>query len=231
MAKVEKYMTDRHAALRSLRESRTWETALGSFLDGKIERDDLTDTEQDIYERFLWVWSMIKQQTGRFDRDTIVEQYQTKYGHSISTANRLIAFVNIRRRMLNEAESELQKYQLYNVLWDSLEKAKEPGTAEDGSYIPENGDLVAKLGATIDKLMGYGREKTEQIDPKKMEQHINILVADSGTTEVLIALRDQNIDKYNPSLEEIIAAQQNIEHGEYEEIEDRSAERGNTGAA
>lgn len=201
--KVEKYKTQRHKALMSLKNSRDWETALTSFLDGKIEKTDLTDKEVEMYEKFLWIWSVIKAIRGRFKRDDIVEQYQIKYGQSESTANRLIAFVNTRRKLLNDAEAELGKYQLYGVLWESLEQAQ---------YDQEH-ETVARLSATIDKLMGYSKEKTENIDPKKLEQHINILIADDKTLKVLEAMRKQNIDEYNPSYEEIMKMQ-DIEHEE-----------------
>lgn len=196
--KTEKYKTPRHAALLALKDSRNWETALNSFLDGKLEMHDLTNKEREIYDRFLWMWARIKDMKGRFQRDDLVEDFAHKYGQSESTANRLIAFVNQRRRLLNDAESELGKFQLYNVLWEALEDAR----------LNDEHELVEKLSGRIDRLMGYSKEKTNEIDPKKLEQHINILIADDRTLKVLESLRNQNIDDYNPSFEEIM----NIEH-------------------
>lgn len=204
--KQEKYKTNRHSALLALRESRDWETALTSFLDGKLELSDLTNKEKEIYDKFLWMWARIKDMKGKFMRDELVEDFCHKYGQSESTANRIIAFINKRRQLLNDAESELGKYQLYSVLWDELEEAR--GTGQ--------GELVEKLSGRIDRLMGYSKEKTSEIDPKKLEQHINILIADDNTLKVLEAMRKQNIDDYNPSYEDIMKMQ----NAEYEDITD-----------
>jgi hypothetical protein len=199
-------LTDRHLALKRLKESRNAEFSIELYLDGKLNFDDLTDDEQLIYERVVWLTSRIKQNgKARFDRDPVIEDHCRRWEISEATANRDLKIVNIQRRKLTEAELELHKWYLYQKACDAIEKAEKDDMHGQGARGMASGIKEALRALGID---GRGKEGT--VDYSKIEQHINILIADEMTQKIFIELIKNKVSvlKHNTTLDEILALEE-----------------------
>jgi hypothetical protein len=246
--------TNRHEALKKLKDGRNSEVALELYLDGKLKFADLTDKEKEIYDRHIWLMSKVKEYgKRRFDRDELFQSYQNIWGKEIATFNRDLRFVNNEKRKLLDAEKEFHKFYLLQKAFDAIEIAESAAkeieideNEEDDEGLPlqriKAGDKVnAASGMTKGilaalKVLGIdGKDGNGHIDASKIEQHINILIADPRTSIILTEMVKNNISvmKHNMSLEEILRLEAEqlknnpkIEKVDYEDIGSSDTEDG-----
>jgi hypothetical protein len=249
--------TNRHDALKRLKDGRNAEVALELYHEGKLKFSDLTDKEKQMYERQVWLMAKIKANGKvRFDRDNILEAHCNRFDISIATANRDLKFVNDQKRKLMDAELEFHKFYLLQKAYDAIEIAESAG--QDIEYYGDDEDeedteprtraakgsdkVAAASGMTkgiLAALKALGIDGKENgkgiVDASKIEQHINILIADPRTSIILTELVKNNISvlKHNMSLNEILRLEQEqlknnpkIEPSEYEDIGSDATEDG-----
>jgi hypothetical protein len=136
--------------------------------------------------------------------------------------------VNMRMAKLHDAELELDRYFLYQKAKKAIKLAEKE----------KDGSKMAKAIAVAKDVRGIDRKgEGGTIHADKIEQHINIMIADDRTSLVLDALLQKNISvlEYETTLEEILRIEeenlkksQSIEKADYEEIGHRTGEGGDT---
>jgi hypothetical protein len=120
-------------------------------------------------------------------------------------------------KALREAVLELERGQLYEAAWRAIDLAEKNGeTASMASNIRVAKDLLG-----IDKEAG-----NSLIAPDKIEQHINIIIADHRTTRIMeeMVRNNMSVNKWSMSLEDILAEEAEPQDIEHEVIESREGE-------
>lgn len=226
-------VTPRHEALKKLKESRNAEQTIELYLEGTIDFDDLTDKEKEMYERQIWLMAQIKAGgKERFDRDTFLERHTKRFDISMATANRDLRFVNNQRKRLMDAELEFHKYYLLQKAFDAIELAEDEELKGMAASSMARGIIAAAKILGIDKS---GQKDGGEMDNTKIEQHINIKVADARTNLILTELVDKNISvlKHSTDLKEILRLEQvaleksqKLDPTDYETIREGTSETG-----
>jgi hypothetical protein len=205
-------------AQRGLLMMRDPQSAVENYLDGLMDWEELSETEQGIYNRYLALTSKIIESKGNFKRKNLRAEHMQIFAVSEATFNRDMAMVNKRLGKLHDAELELDRFYLWNKAKKAIKLAEKDG---DGAKMAKAID-VAKNVRGIDKK-GDGAV----IHADKIEQHINIMIADDRTNLVLDKLLQKNVSvlEYDTTLEEILRIEeenlkksQQIEKADYEEI-------------
>jgi hypothetical protein len=135
----------------------------------------------------------------------------------LATAKRDLSIVSELEKALREAVLELERGQLYEAAWRAIDLAEQNGeTASMASNIRVAKDLLG-----LDKESG-----NSLIAPDKIEQHINIIIADHRTTRIMeeMVRNNMSVNKWSMSLEEILAEEAEPQETEYEVIESREGE-------
>jgi hypothetical protein len=205
-------------AQRGLLMMRDSQSAVENYLDGLLDYEELNETEQGMYKRYLALTSKIIDAKGNFKRKVLRDEHIALFNISEATFNRDMAMVNKRLGKLHDAELELDRFFLYEKAKKAIKLAEKE---KDGSKMAK-AIAVAKDVRGIDKK---GEGGTIQAD--KIEQHINIMIADDMTRGVLDKLLQKNVSvlEYETTLEEILRIEeenlkksQQIEKADYEEI-------------
>ncbi len=191
--------TNKHA--EALIKQRKPENAISSFLNGHLDISDLHKDEKEMYDRYVRLTASVLERKGKFDRTEVLTDHMLTFNIGIATAQRDLAFVNSRMSMLMDAEMELHKMALYNKAWKGIrvaEKNKDPkGMAVNIKEARE--------------LLGIGKEG--KAGTEKIEQHVNIILTDDTTKEVMLKILEKNISvhEYNMTLDEILAKEQELQ--------------------
>lgn len=182
-----------------LKNSRDAENSIKAVLKGRMDLGDLTKKETEIFERIIHLRANIKSlsKKGRYKTHDLLEIHMRAHNISIATAKRDLAIVSDFERDLREACLELERAQLYEAAWEGIKIAT---AKKDAGGIASN-SRVAK------EILGLDLVGTGLISPEKIEQHINIIIADKRTNAILEAMlkNSMSVQKYNMSLEEILA--------------------------
>lgn len=179
------------------------ENALSAYLDGHLDYDELHSDEQEMYNRYMRLTAVILDRKGRFNRKEVLSDHEKTFGISPATAQRDLSFVNKRMALLLEAEMELHKLALYNEAWEGIRIAKQNDDAKG----------VALNVKAAKEILGIGHESQNAAISEKIEQHINVFIADDTTKDVMLKILEKNISvhEYNMTLEEILEKEQELQ--------------------
>lgn len=185
----------------ALIKQRKPENAISSFLNGHLDISDLHKDEREMYDRYVRLTASVLERKGKFDRTEVLTDHMLTFNIGIATAQRDLAFVNSRMTMLMDAEMELHKLALYNKAWEGIRIAEEN---EDPKGIAANIKEAREL-------LGIGKEG--KASSEKIEQHVNIIIADDTTKDVMLKILEKNISvhEYNMTLDEILAKEQELQ--------------------
>lgn len=208
-----------------LKNNRNAESCIKAVFYGKMELKELTPKEIEIYDRVIHLKALIKQMKdetgGRYKSYELVETHMSIHGISLATAKRDLSIVSDIEKVLREAVLELERGQLYEAAWRAIDLAEKNGeTAAMASNIRVAKDLLG-----LDKEGG-----NSLIAPDKIEQHINIIIADHRTNRIMeeMVKNNMSVNKWSMSLDEILAEEakevEPQEETEYEIIESRQGE-------
>ncbi len=182
--------------IEALVKQRKPENAIAHYLDGHLDYDELHTDEQQMYNRYQRLTACILDNKSRFDRDSVLKDHMRTFDVSIATAQRDLAFVNNRMALINEAELELHKMALYNKAWKGIK-------------IAEDNDDPKGIAINIKEareLLGIGKAGGGRTPSEKIEQHVNVFIADASTKDVMLKILEKNISvhEYNMTLEDIL---------------------------
>ena len=198
-----------------LKNNRNAENSIKSVFYGRMELKELTPKEVEIYDRVIHLKAIIKNMQaetgGRYKSSELVETHMSIHGISLATAKRDLSIVSELEKALREAVLELERGQLYEAAWRAINLSEANGeTAAMASNIRVAKDLLG-----LDKEAG-----NSLIAPDKIEQHINIIIADHRTTRIMeeMVRNNMSVNKWSMSLEEILAEEAEPQETEYEII-------------
>jgi hypothetical protein len=194
--------TNRQTALLALKENRNAEHALESYWRGDLEKSDLTDKELRMLRRYQWLMSHLNDLKGvKYDRGKVIEAHMKFNNVEIATANRDLALVSKHRQRLMQADVVFIESYLIEEIYEAISYAKTGERPEQGAA------AVARLAAAAEKILSKYQDTGGGFDASKMEQHINILIADPLTNHILKEMIAQNVsvNKHNMNLDEILA--------------------------
>jgi hypothetical protein len=204
-----------------LKNNRNAENSIKAVFYGRMELKELTPKEVEIYDRVIHLKALIKDMQaetgGRYKSSELVENHMSIHGISLATAKRDLSIVSELEKALREAVLELERGQLYEAAWRAIDLAEKNGeTASMASNIRVAKDLLG-----IDKEAG-----NSLIAPDKIEQHINIIIADHRTTRIMeeMVRNNMSVNKWSMSLEDILAEEAEPQDIEHEVIESREGE-------
>jgi hypothetical protein len=186
--------TDLIAALRDTRDA---EKTVRMAFSGSFDKADLTEKENEIYNRVVALKVIVNNSNGRLKRNELLEEHCRIHRISTATAGRDWKIVATIEGEFRTAELELERAQLYKMAWESIDLAK---NQKDSRALT----AAIKVAKDVIGVDAIGSGSAAMVE--KIEQHINIIVSDSKTERILeeMVRNDMSVMQWNMSLEDIL---------------------------